>query len=604
MKLLCLLPAALILSGALPAQQIKQERFYRENIVLTDTVNGYYCRTVVQSETTKKNSTYIIPSSGIRKVYKCRISYFNEDGKLKKYRDANLREYSSYGMYFISSRILKCFDLPENGSFQVKYESELKDLIMLSDLPFKAQYPVDTFYYELKFPESLNIKYRLEQPLQLKYFSADSVFYKGQWTYSFKASARNPVYSEKPDNSPYELRHPFPQLLMIITPSEYKGKESLYLNRWLRSRYQASMVLGDEGKNITDSITKGIVNHDSIILNIFRFVRDRIKYVTVDTGFSGIIPTPAFTVIRARQGDCKAMSNLLACMISYKGLNARVGLIGVDDAEADFNFPSMACGNHMICVTEDLGKMRFLDATSKNSDGIIPDGRLENRTVFLLSPDLPQYVKIPVTDPYLNREISSIVISNTGGEHSGLIRGTLHGSSMSEMQSTLSGFSSVARTTVLKRWLQAEMKTCSFSDVELQAYGDSCNYHGKFSLGGSAIFRNGNTTYLSLDFLPRPISILNEAEVTGDLLFPCSIYKKVNLEVDMGFPIASCSLENIDINEGGFSFSLKSFILGKKLNITYTCLFNGVDYPYENRDAIILFGKKLQKTFNNVISIH
>jgi len=585
------------------AQTARHPRFYREEIYLVDTASGYYSKIVTQSETDSKKKTYQIPYSDLRKVSRCRISYFNEDGKLKKYREANLRDYSDPGEHFFSTDRLKCFDLPENGSFQVQYEQESKDIVLLSELLFMHQFPVDTFAYELHVPAELNLKYRLEHDDLLSFFSADSVFSKGQWTYRFTASSKNSSFKKPLNNTEYSTRQRIPAIRMIITPASYKGREALYFNRWLWRKYKPSLVLGEEGMKIADSLTRGQTVNDSVISVIFRFVRDKVRFLSIDSGFSGLVPDACTSVLKNRQGDCKAMANLLVQMLVYKGLNARLGLIGAGDHEWDFDFPSICSGNHVICVVECMGRWRFLDATQKTSTGQLPGGWIEGRTAFLLSDDLPRYVRIPVSSPELNREETRIQLACRNESFSGNYVLCCRGEAMQKMMSAVSEIKNTSRAAYMKKSLEESMKNMLVENPVQISKGDSCTLSCDMKLSPAAIFRNGKTSYISLDFLPRPLPPLNGARLQGDILFTHSGDKTVSATIDFGVPLKSCSFRPVDFSEGGFEFRMNASVEGNFLILRYHYSYPGIDLSFEKQEILISLDKILQTTFSNVVAV-
>ncbi len=100
-----------------------------------------------------------------------------------------------------------------------------------------------------------------------------------------------------------------------------------------------------------------------IIEAVFYWVQDNIRYVAFEDGLAAFKPENCQNVYAQRYGDCKGMANLLKCMLTSLGYDARLTWIGTKHLNYSYSIPSILVDNHMICTVLLNGKKYYLDAT-------------------------------------------------------------------------------------------------------------------------------------------------------------------------------------------------------------------------------------------------
>lgn len=100
-----------------------------------------------------------------------------------------------------------------------------------------------------------------------------------------------------------------------------------------------------------------------IIEAVFYWVQDNIRYVAFEDGIAAFKPENCQNVYTQRYGDCKGMANLLKCMLTSLGYDARLTWIGTKHLNYNYAIPSIMVDNHMICTVLLNGKKYYLDAT-------------------------------------------------------------------------------------------------------------------------------------------------------------------------------------------------------------------------------------------------
>ncbi|MGF1638294.1 MAG: transglutaminase family protein [Cyclobacteriaceae bacterium] len=112
-------------------------------------------------------------------------------------------------------------------------------------------------------------------------------------------------------------------------------------------------------------LTADAANSEEKIKAIYYWVQDNIKYIAFEDGIAGFRPEAAHKVFADRYGDCKGMANLTKAMLKIAGFDARLTWIGTNRIPYNYDLPTLAVDDHMICTVEDGENFYILDATEK-----------------------------------------------------------------------------------------------------------------------------------------------------------------------------------------------------------------------------------------------
>ncbi len=171
---------------------------------------------------------------------------------------------------------------------------------------------------------------------------------------------------------------------------------------------------------------------------IFRFVRDRIRYVAVAQGLGAFKPHAAAEVFSNRWGDCKDMATLLVALYQAQGIDAAPALIstrgyGVFHSEV----ASIAAFNHVVVALLQPDGVRFIDPTAKHTPfGELPWG-IQGRTALLIRKHGSELVTLPKAGADANRD--EVVWTVAGGNL--MFEATLAGESASRWRPLAKGTS-------------------------------------------------------------------------------------------------------------------------------------------------------------------
>lgn len=128
-----------------------------------------------------------------------------------------------------------------------------------------------------------------------------------------------------------------------------------------------------EVKNKVENIKNDVEDEDSRIAEAFEYVRN-MRYVAIELGFGGLIPTKPAEVIRRGYGDCKDKSALLIAMLREMGIKAYpVLVLTSNEGKIDTSFPLMDFNHMIVKVRTSDDKTIWLDPTSEFAPfGVLP----------------------------------------------------------------------------------------------------------------------------------------------------------------------------------------------------------------------------------------
>lgn len=134
---------------------------------------------------------------------------------------------------------------------------------------------------------------------------------------------------------------------------------------------------------------------------MFRFVRDRIRYVAIHEGIGAYQPHDASDVLAQRWGDCKDMTTLLVALYESAGVTAYPALIGTTKTGVfDEKLPSVSSFNHaIVAIPRRGGGYDFADATDKSGRFGHLDWSVQGRHALIVKPDGVDLVRTPMSTP-------------------------------------------------------------------------------------------------------------------------------------------------------------------------------------------------------------
>ena len=99
---------------------------------------------------------------------------------------------------------------------------------------------------------------------------------------------------------------------------------------------------------------------------LYRYLKDKTRYVSIQFGIGGFKPFPAATVDKTGFGDCKALSNYMLRLLEACGVKAEYTILNTNRRDFRPDYPSFGQSNHVILTVplKDYADTLFLECTN------------------------------------------------------------------------------------------------------------------------------------------------------------------------------------------------------------------------------------------------
>ncbi len=343
------------------------------------------------------------------------------DGRNQRSLKPTYTYYGQDDIFYSDARI--CYfpmELPKKGSTgTVVFDETLNDPRYLTTIYFSDAAAVQQGEVSLKIPRWMKV--------DLKELNFNSFGIKKTSEYITAEDADLVTYTfsnipamKREANSPGPT-YIYPHLLVLCKSATQGGKQITYFNtladQYAWYRELVKNVGGNDAviKEKAKELTTGLTNDMDKIKAIFYYVQDNIRYIAFEDGLAGFRPEKADEVLRKKYGDCKGMANLTKALLVSQGFDARLCWLGTKHIAYDYQTPSMAVDNHMICGLNYKGKTYYLDATESYLGLNEYAERIQGRQVLMEDGDKYLLNKVPYALPLQNstNELSKLSVNGT-----------------------------------------------------------------------------------------------------------------------------------------------------------------------------------------------
>jgi hypothetical protein len=377
----------------------------------------------------------------------------------------------------------------------------------------------------------------------------------------------------KENNSPGPS-YTYPHLMVLNKSATVGGQSYSYFNT-LADQYAWYRELT---KNLTSDatvtakakeLTAGITGDMDKVKAVFYYIQDNIRYIAFEDGMAGFKPEKADEVLRKKYGDCKGMANLTKSMLVALDFDARLCWLGTNHIAYDYQTPSLAVDNHMICALLYKGTTYYLDATETYLGINEYAERIQGRQVLIEDGNKYLLNKVPYAAPSQNDDQESCKLSISGNSLVGKVNRRWKGENKEEI---LSGLNSVKQENVdevIKKYLSVNDKDYMINDLVLSSTTDpdkdlTASYTVDRKNGVSVFSKD---YYIDLDNRKEYAqSAIKIEERKHDYWFPNK--ENINIEMELELPAnykATSVPPDLNIVKPGYEFHLSYVSLPGKL---------------------------------------
>ena len=200
--------------------------------------------------------------------------------------------------------------------------------------------------YSVAVPTGMQIQYNASaEPVKS---SQDK---KDVYRWSFERFSGYKVEHIMPDEMemvPYVYAGPVDFEYSGVPGSQAGWKE---VGLWLAQLQKDVQIIPSDLKTKVEGLLYGISDERARIKELYDFLRENTRYVSIQLGIGGYKPFPVETVFKTGFGDCKALSVYMKALLWIAGIKSEYLIINTDNPNLLPDFHSVGQMNHaMLCV--------------------------------------------------------------------------------------------------------------------------------------------------------------------------------------------------------------------------------------------------------------
>jgi transglutaminase-like putative cysteine protease len=348
------------------------------------------------------NSMFIEFYNKFLNIRNVNINLYDQNGnEIHNLTQMVLKDYSAISGYSIyeDNRVKYMNPNYRSTPFTVEYTYEINFDGLLSYPEWKVytdyNVAVESSKFKIITPAGFKFRY-IERYIKNKCLQSTE---KGKSVYSWEADSL-PALREEPFS--YSLEDYTPVVYTAPNDFEidgYTGNSESWDNfgKWISELGKGRNQLNPETQKTIQGIVSGLNNDSEKINALYKYMQDKVRYVSVQVGIGGWQPIEAETVNRLSYGDCKALANYMKSLLDIAGIKNYYTLVNAGEDNSIFrdDFPSNQFNHAIVCVP--LGKdTTWLECTSQH----LPCGYIgtftDDRKVLIINSEGGKLVRTKV----------------------------------------------------------------------------------------------------------------------------------------------------------------------------------------------------------------
>lgn len=191
---------------------------------------------------------------------------------------------------------------------------------------------------------------------------------------------------------------------VLVAPGFFRMDQSVgdatswkSFGKWYYDLGSETRDLPLEARSEIDALIDGLETEEEIVTELFGYLQEKSRYVSIQLGIGGWKPFTAKYVFENSYGDCKALTNYMQAALEYVGIKAEGVLIyrGVNGPKMNIDFPSNQFNHIILRVTLKNGDVIWLECTDKYlpPNHIGPDN--EGKNALLITEEGGEVIQTP-----------------------------------------------------------------------------------------------------------------------------------------------------------------------------------------------------------------
>lgn len=310
--------------------------------------------------------------------------------EIKKIKRKDFKDYTASGSnLFTDSRVIYYDYTPISYPYTMHYQYQVKssNTAFIPRWVYLGSYfkSIENSTYMIKYPEGMTLRKsenNFEGYTVEKEETANGISYK---TKNIHAMRGEPY-------APFMLDY-VPHVKFGVNKFNLEGVDGSAENweefgKWYyENLITPTLDLPESAKMKIKSLTKHTQDPIEKAKIVYKYVQDKVRYISIQVGIGGFKPMQASAVESLSYGDCKALTNYTSALLKEVGIDSYHTFLYAKtrrDVDATVAAPE---GNHMILYVPFENEDVWLECTSQEA----PFGELgdftDNRDVVVITPE-------------------------------------------------------------------------------------------------------------------------------------------------------------------------------------------------------------------------
>lgn len=395
-----------------------------------------------------------------------------------------------------------------------------------------------------------------------------------------------------------------PQVQLAINTFQigtYTGSMSSWkdLGKFMAALYQGRDELPNELKNEMNTLLAGAKNNTEKIELLYRYMQNKMRYVSVQLGIGGWQPFTAEYVYRNKYGDCKALTNFMKGLLNYANIKAYpVALRSTEEVPPSFDesFVNDPGFNHVILYIP--AEKIWLECTSTDYPINYLGESNADRQVLMITENGGQLLRTPTLSNKENREYWRAEFKI---EADGKIKNSAQADFYGANHELYRSLNSYLSTKERKEWLEKNLNLAleSLDSLQVTCKKDKAEANMSFQ---AALSRMGSRSGKRW-FIPfNPINPITKAPAKAENRLQRVVNRKAYVqESDLSFTLpAGYKVESLPFSEKKLEspfgqYEVKVQQTGDKILVKRRLQIEAVDLPATEYTAFTNFYREIAK---------
>lgn len=375
----------------------------------------------VLDEQGDEHATMTVGYNKLSKITDFTGALYDAEGKLiKRLKKADIGDYSTYTDYNLyDDQRQKTAQFPKQPAYPYTVEfivetTERNLMFYPGWVPQSDEHTaVEQATFTVNMPPNLALRYKemnLPKPV------AVSPTTNGGKTYLWQLENRPAVLLEPLSPPAHE------QLPVVYTApatfavQDYTGNLTTWtdLGRFYHALNDSRDRIPDDLRRRVLDLTKNETTTAGKVRQVYRFLQDNTRYVSIQLGIGGWQTIEAEKVAASQYGDCKALTNYAGALLKAVGIPSFPALVRAGDDEPDLltDFPSFQFNHVILCVPNDRDTI-FLECTSGHGPAGYLGDFTGGRHALLILASGGKLIRTPAYRPADNLQQRRITVTLT-----------------------------------------------------------------------------------------------------------------------------------------------------------------------------------------------